>query len=365
MKVSKFVCYLAVLALLWGCAPPLVVIPTEEELEAVQRFKKTVAIIEISEEGSSIKGISESAFSGLESALAGHFNLVEREKISQVLGERKFAERDDVERYTELGKLLGADYLFFGRAMAFFDKPEIKHSIKYYKSKEKEDYERKEWEKEKEKEKGEDYKRKEQEHYKSKKEEGKFSGSIWREIRGICELNVKIVDVGNGIVRYADKKVGSMSRKEGTRRYEDENEFYRALDIATKAEIIMEIAKTFARLGRENSIIISRAMDQATEKFKIDLRDKFPQTGQILQILSKKDVVINLGSAYGIKPGDKLIIWEELTPIKDPKTGVVTVPKQKKAILKVKKVTSGLSCIARGKKKYIRMIRVGDVVCTH
>lgn len=359
MKVLKFVCGLVVLALLWGCAPPLIVIPTEEELKAVQRFKKTAAIIEISEEGSPIKGISESAFSGLENMLAGHFNLVEREKILQVMAERKFAEREDVERYTELGKLLGADYLFFGRAMAFFDKPQIKHSVRYYEDKEKEDYKRKEKEKEK------DYKRKEKEQYKSKKEEKKFRGSIWRELRGICELNIKIVDVGNGIVRYADKKVGTMSRKEGIRYYGDEEEFYRALDYATKSEIIMEIAGTFAGLKRENSFILSRAMDQATEKFKIDLRDKFPQTGQILQILSKKDVVINLGSAYGIKPGDKLIIWEELAPIKDPKTGIVTVPKQKKAILKVKKVTSGLSCIARGKKKYIRMIKVGDTVCTH
>jgi len=67
----------------------------------------------------------------MENVLAGHFNLVEREKILQVMAERKFAEREDVERYTELGKLLAADYLFFGRAMAFFKKPEINH----YKSK--------------------------------------------------------------------------------------------------------------------------------------------------------------------------------------------------------------------------------------
>lgn len=359
MKVLKFVCCLVVSALLWGCAPPLIVRPTEEELNAVKRFKKTAAIIEISEKGSPIKGISESAFSGLENVLAGHFNLVEREKILNVMAERKFAERDDVERYTELGKLLGADYLFFGRAMAFFEKPEIKHSIKHYKSKEKEDYKSKEMEKE------EDDKSKEQEHYKSKKEEEKFSGSIWRELKGVCELNIRIVDVGSGIVRYADKKVGAMSRKEGRKHYNDEKQFYKALDYATKAEIIIELASTFRGLKRENSLILSRAMEQATQKFKSELRNEFPQTGQVLQILSKKDVVINLGSAYGIKPGDKLIIWEELAPIKDPKTGVVTVPKQKKAVLKVKKVTSGLSCIARGKRKYIRMIRVGDTVCTH
>lgn len=327
MKVLKFVCCVVVLALLWGCAPPLIVIPTEEELDAVKRFKKTVAIIEISEKGSPIKGISESAFSGLENVLVGHFNLIEREKILKVMAERKFAERDDVERYTELGKILGADYLLFGSAMAFFNKPEIRH-------------------------------------YKGKKKNGKFSGSIWRELKGICELNIKIVDVGSGIVRYADKKVGEMSRKEGKRYYEDEKQFYKALDYATKTDIIIELASTFRGLRKENSRILSQAMEQATEKFK-DLRDKFPQTGQILQILSEKEVVINLGSAYGIKPGDKLIIWEELTPIKDPKTGVVTVPKQKKAILKVKKVTSGLSCIARGKRKYIRVIRVGDTVSTH
>lgn len=328
MKILKFVCCLVVSALLWGCAPPLLVRPTEEELEAVKRFKKTVAIIEISEKGSSIKGVSESAFSGLEKLLAGHFNLVEREKVLKVMAERKFAERDDVERYTELGKLLGADYLFFGSAMAFFNRPEIKH-------------------------------------YKGKKKDGKFTGSIWKELTGICELNIKIVDVGSGIVRYADKKVGEMSREEGKKHYNDEEEFNEALDIATKTDIIIELANIFIRLRKKNSRILSQAMEKATEKFKSDLRNEFPQTGQILQILSEKEVVINLGSAYGIKPGDKLIIWEELAPIKDPKTGIVTVPKQKKAILKVKKVTSGLSCIARGKRKYIRVIRVGDTVFTH
>lgn len=328
MKVLKFVCCVVVLALLWGCAPPLIVAPTKEELEAVRRFKETVAIIEISEKGSSIKGVSESAFSGLEKLLAGHFNLVEREKVLNVMAERKFAERDDVERYTELGKLLGADYLLFGSAMAFFNRPEIKH-------------------------------------YKGKKKDGEFSGSIWKELKGTCELNIKIVDVGSGIVRYADKKVGEMSRKEGKKHYNDEEEFYKALDIATKTDIIIELANIFIRLRKENSRILSQAMEKATEKFKDDLRNEFAQTGQVLQILSEKEVVINLGSAYGIKPGDKLIIWEELAPIKDPKTGVVTVPKRKKAILKVKKVTSGLSCIARGKRKYIRVIRVGDTVFTH
>ncbi len=328
MKILKFVCCLVVSALLWGCAPPLLVRPTEEELEAVKRFKKTAAIIEISEKGSSVKGVSESAFSGMEKLLAGHFNLVEREKVLNVMVQRKFAERDDVERYTELGKLLGADYLFFGSAMAFFNRPEIKH-------------------------------------YRGKKKDGKFTGSIWKELKGTCELNIKIVDVGSGIVRYADKKVGEMSRKEGKKHYNDEEEFNEALDIATKTDIIIELANIFIRLRKENSRILSQAMEKATEKFKSDLRNEFPQTGQILQILSKKDVVINLGSAYGIKPGDKLIIWEALTPIKDPKTGIVTVPKQKKAILKVKKVTSGLSCIARGKRKYIRVIRVGDTVSTH
>ncbi|MCJ7645869.1 hypothetical protein MUO65_03055 [bacterium] len=343
MKILRFICFLVVSALLWGCVPAPIVRPTDEELNAVKKFKKTAAIIEISEKGSPIEGISESAFSGMENALAGHFNLVEREKILQVMAERKFAEREDVERYTELGKLLGADYLFFGRAMAFFDKPEIK----YYKSREKKD------------------KSKEKEKYKSKEKKEKFSGSIWRELKGICELSIKIVDARTGIVRYADKKVGAMVGKEDEKYYEDEEQFNRDLDYVTKSEIIIELAKTFRGLKREHSLVLSQAMEKATGEFKIDLRNEFPQTGQVLQILSKKDVLINLGSAYGIKPGDELIIWEEFAPLTDPKTGVVTVPKQKKAVLKVKRVTSGLSCIARGKRKVITEISVGDTVCTH
>lgn len=178
-------------------------------------------------------------------------------------------------------------------------------------------------------------------------------------------MNIKIIDVGSGIVRYADKKIGEMVREEEKEYYENEEEFNKALDYATKVDIVIELADTFGALKKEYSLILSQAMEKATEEFKSDLRSEFAQTGQVLQILSEKEVIINLGSAYGIKPGDKLIVWQELAPITDPKTGVVTVPRRKKAILKVKKVTSGLSCIARGRRKYIQMISIGDAVYTH
>lgn len=310
-----------------GCATYPVVEPTLEELEAARAYKKTVAILEFSDDASTISGIKSAALPKLENLLAGHFNVVEREKIKQVMAERDFETYGDVERINELGKLLGVDYVIFGNALVSVTGPELKHRESEYK--------------------------------------GKFYGRIWEESHAHGEVSIKMVDVSNGMILYADKKRGSYSRQDKAERFKDQALFNQTLRNRSVAHQIIQIVGSFTNLKKEHSLMVSKALENAVRGFNYDLRNKFAHSGEVLQILSHREVVINLGSAYGIKPGDTLIVWEEKAPIKDPKTGILTVPKEKRATLKVIKVTSGLTCVAKGSKRAISQIKIGDKVFTH
>ena len=72
-----------------------------------------------------------------------------------------------------------------------------------------------------------------------------------------------------------------------------------------------------------------------------------------------------VGECLGGRPGAQLIVWSEDEGVTDPKTGIVTVPKVKKATLKVKTVTSGLTCVAGASAGTIALLRVGDKVETY
>src|SRR3989339_116152 len=309
-----------------ACATAPVVEPTLEESNAARRFKKTVAIIEVTDNGSPIKGITDSAFSKMENILAGHFNLVEREKILRVMQERNLSTSDAFERYNELGKLLGADYLFFGKAMAFFDKPGLEYGKRI--------------------------------------SDGKFYGSISTKYKANCELNFKIVSVINGVVEYSDKKNSQETASKDYRSFSDETAYEKELAVRMKTQQIIDIADNFGALKDDVSQTVVKAMDKAVVGFKNDLTAKFPITGEVMQVLSEKEVLVNLGSAYGIKVGDQLVVWEKMSEFRDPKTGLVTTPQRQKALLKVKKVTSGLSCVVEGSKKDVARISLGEQVST-
>ena len=79
---------------------------------------------------------------------------------------------------------------------------------------------------------------------------------------------------------------------------------------------------------------------------------------------SKKEDLVNLGSAYGIRPGHRMTVWREQPLIRDPNTGMEIIPRERKGIVKVTQVNSGLSCVAKGSGGLIAQIRVGDKVFT-
>ena len=311
-----------------GCASVPVVQPTSQALEAVKKFKKTVAIIGFSDKGSPIKGMQAVALPKLEKYLMGHFNLVERRKIKSVIAERRFNDFDNVERMNELGKLLGADYLAFGNVIASVSNPAVKEQSHEYES-------------------------------------GKFYGRVWEESYAVSNVALKFIDVNSGMVVYADTQKSRRVIRSGEEIYRDKPLFDKAFLNRRAVNGIIEIIGAFKSLHKEYASAVSQAVENSIRKFNKDLNYKFPQTGQIIKIVSGKDVVVNLGSAYGIKPGDKLIVWKGESSFKDPKTGLVTVSKEKKAILKVTKVTSGLACIAKGSARVISSIKIGDIVYTY
>ncbi len=311
-----------------GCASIPVVQPTRQELDAAQKFKKTVAIVEFSDKGSPIKDIQPAALPKLEKYLMRHFNLVERGRIKAIMAERNFSNFNDVERVNELGKLLGADYLVFGNIIASISAPVVKEQSHEYGN-------------------------------------GKFYGRIWEESYAVSDVALKFIDVNSGMVVYADKQKSRRILKSPEETYRDKSLFDRSLFRKQSINGITEIIGAFKGLHRDYALGLSRTIESSIRKFNRDLNYKFPQTGQIMRVVSGKEVIVNLGSAYGIKPGDRLIVWQKGVSFRDPKTGLVTVPKEKKAVLKVTEITSGLACKARGSARDISAVNVGDIVYTY
>lgn len=319
---------LLLISLFAGCTSVPVVQPTKEELAAARKVKKTVAIIDFDDKGSPIADIQSEALPKLEKYLMGHFNMVERTKIDAILKERHFTDFDDVERMNKLGQLLGADYLVFGNVIASISSPEIKQQSHEYKS-------------------------------------GRFFGRIWEEYKAESEISLKFVAVSNGTIVYSDKQRGWRWGRGNEQSYRHKNSFKRALREMRHIQNITDIIGAYKGLHKEYATAVSYAIDGAIRKFNEDLSYKFPQQGQVIKILSANDILVNLGSAYGLKPGDRLVVYQNQSFFKDPKTGVVTVLKEEKAILKVTRITSGLSCIATGDANAISTIRSGDIVYTY
>ncbi|MFH1878034.1 MAG: hypothetical protein ABH883_04435 [Candidatus Omnitrophota bacterium] len=311
-----------------GCASMDVVQPTAEEMAAAGRFKKNVAILDISEDRSDIKGLKAITLSRLENYIMPYCDLVERDKVDRVLRERQFAPSQGRAQFLQLKELLDVDYVVFAGVYASVSGPRVQCS-----------------------------------EYKT--DEGVFSGTVWDEVDGVSELSVKIVDVNDGSVIYSGSKRGSCKEEGAKSVFSDEALFRQAVNTKSLAQHITQFVGLFTDVNSTYSTAVSRSLDASIHEFHNDFRKIFSQTGEVLQIVSEKDVLINLGSAYGLRPGDSLIWWNEYMTIVDPKTGIETVQKNKKEQLRVKEVTSGLTCIATGKKKVISMIKPGDKVYTY
>lgn len=308
-----------------GCAAAPVVEPTAAELNAAKKFKKTLAIVEMSSPGSKIEDIGEHAGSRLENALVRHFNLVERRRIDTILSERNFNTAYDTNRISELGKMLGADYLLIGTCTASVLPEQIKQDSRT-------------------------------------KDDGSFSGSVSTIIAAESELSTKLINVSSTIIEYSKTFHGDEDEEINKQNYKDKRAWANDIKRRKLKRNLKEVLGLFREMPEEYSKVVSASLDEAVRYAYRDIRKKFPHQGQIVKLISSKEVMINLGSAYGVRPGDRIAVWQEGTPFRDPKTGVVSIPKTIKARLKVQEVTSGLTAIAKGSSGDISLVDPGDVI---
>jgi hypothetical protein len=327
MFKNAMVVVLAVISValcLSGCTPPCYVQPTIEEMQAVVPFKKKIAVLGIDDRGSTIKGVGASALSSLEALLSKQFNLIERQHIAQLLAERQIISYEDPARTTQLGKLLGADYLVSGRAISSFLKPQIEKSVK-------------------------------------KDKKGEFHATITKKRLIQSEVSLKIIDVSNGLVIFAQKHNCGLWQHLDSKTFHDEPAYKAAL----KTAHLFDSRKGDSAGPRQDSFkLAAQSMDYAVNYFRDSLIRQFPYTGEIIERISATEVMVNLGSAYGIRPGDKLVVYSQEAPKIDPRTGIEIMRKVPAIILTVRDVTSGLSCIARGRAADIRKLQPGSVVTT-
>ncbi len=311
-----------------GCATaPRYVQPSIEELQAVIPYKKKIAVLEIGDKGSSIRGIGENVASGLELLLSRQFNLVERRAIAEVLAERQFMYYEDDSSKAQLGKLLGADYLVFGNAISSVSKPELD---KFF----------------------------------SRDKKGEFHGSIAKKKLVQSDVSLKIIDVSSGLVIFDQKRNCSFWHKFDNKTFNDERAYAAALKTIHMIDDHDELRGDFARMRQEDHGLAAQSIDCAVKYFRDALIMQFPYTGEIMELVSETEVMVNLGSAYGIRPGDKLVVYSQEPPKIDPRTGLAIVQRIPAIILTVKDVTSGISCIAKGRAADIQRLQVGSVVNT-
>ncbi len=310
-----------------GCATHRYVQPSIEELQAVMPYKKKIAVMEASDKGSPIKGISENVASSIESLLSKQFNLVERRLIDQILAERQFISYEDPENMAQLGKLLGADYLVFAHVVSSISKPEIEKSSRIDKK-------------------------------------GEFYGSISKSRHVHSDISLKIIDTSNGLVIFAEKRDCALSHKFDTKTYNDEHAYNQALKTTYLIDNLKEI-KGDDRIKQENSGFVAQSVDCAVKHFRDALIRQFPYTGEVIEVVSPTAVMINLGSAYGLRPGDRLVVYSQEPKRIDPRTGIAIDQRIPSVILRIRDVTSGISCIATGRAADIRLLQIGSIVSTY
>ena len=352
MGKKAVVFIVAIFLFISGCASTPIVQPTFEEYEAARLQKKTVAVVEISELGSSIEGVGPTIISKIESVMVNKFNVVERKRLGPIYEERRFQGQDDVQQKVEFGKILGADFVLYGTCTASFLGPKTTSSH-------------------------------------STNDKGEFVGKVWDEVQGLAEVTIKVVDVRNGVIHSSLIGSGKYTEKLNSSTFTNEADFNRVSafkSMASGSSVVEDrtsketeqrglfaknkqaqthktkiIAKDYSSLEKSHEVILAMALGMAARNVGAKFVKKYGGLdAQVVRIVSDSEVMINIGSAFGVRPGMRVTVWEEGEEIIDPRTGLTIRERRKKGVLKVKEVTSGLSCIAKGSKKLIRKIRVGD-----
>ena len=211
--------------------------------------------------------------------------------------------------------------------------------------------------------------------HRENRKEGRFvSGKIWDEVYGVAKISVKTVDVETGLIGYSGIKQSKKNLVINSRSFTREADYQDALKQLKKdkkvdwvARLVMNLAKkgtTKDRLERQYRDLLVETMEKSVNAYRKDMSRHYALKAEVLKKVSEKTIMVNLGSASGIKIGDRLEVWHCGEPITDPHTGITTVPKRRIGKIKIVEITSGLTSIAKGSKKVIQKISVGDMVLT-
>lgn len=324
MKYAGF--FLITLAIL-GCATDQSVPPTYEEIQAVKPFKKTIAIYDFTELPSSLRGVNDIAVSELENSLGEHFTIVSGPSLKPAI-RQTINEADAINAASEFGHINNVDYVAMGNVCVALTGPDVGYS----------------------------------EHT---DKDGKFSGRVWETTHVSTDVTLKIVDVSSGSLVYSSGKTATGQCETNSQYFDDHKHYKRAVEARQIGNFAKFAFEVLTQTQEAQMDIVIKSLRDVMKKFRKDIQKNFAHSGEVMEIISNNEVMINLGSAYGIKAGDKLVIWQTDSSMTDPKTGLPLESKTKKVVLKVSKVTSGISCIAKASESDVAKVRVGDKVSNY
>lgn len=309
-----------------GCASSsyVMVAPTAEELDAVRSIQKIIVIMPFSEDGTQISGFSQTVEHKLAVDLGHQFRIIDPAQVQAALAADKTA-LSDHHRLAEIGKNLGADYVILGNVMAALKGPEIRYST-------------------------------------SESKEHGFSAKIWMETVARADISLNMLSTVDASVVFFDEFWGTQTDTSNIVEFSTLGEYNKAVEAAKLVLDFKQAYDQLSQLPEKHYGLIDAAIDRALNIAQSNLRAFRAYAGEVLEVVSEEEITVNLGSAYGLEPRDMLSVWREGSPVKDPRTGKTIKSKERLGFVKIQRITSGLSCVAKGKKKQVRKMRAGDTV---
>lgn len=308
-----------------GCSTSYVMVPpTAEELHAVRSIQKIIVIMPFSEDGTQISGFSQTVEHKLAVALGGQFRIIDPAQVQAALAADKTA-LSDHHRLAEIGKNLGADYVILGNVMAALKGPEIRYST-------------------------------------AESKENGFSAKIWMETIARADISLNMLSTVDASVVFFDEFWGTQTDTSNVVEFSTLGEYNKAVEAAKLVLDFKQAYDQLSQLPEKHYGLLDAAIDRALDIAQKNLRAFRAYAGEVLAVVSEEEITVNLGSAYGLEPRDMLSVWREGPPVKDPRTGKTIKSKERLGFVKIQRITSGLSCVAKGKKKQVRKMQAGDTV---
>lgn len=300
------------------------VAPTPEEMEAVRALKKSAAIVRVTENGTKILGFGTVFQNKLTDALSETFKIIDPQVWENAM-QSATADITNMSQLVQVGKSVGVDYIIITNANFSLRGPSVQYTLPEMSSK-------------------------------------GFYAKIWSEKTSRTDVDFKLVSTQTGIVSFSDKFWGEYNHRSDEVEMHDLIQYNKAIDAAKMVRQIKNATDVYTDMKQDARDIIVYSMDAVLGEISKSLRLYVVQTGEILKIVSADEVLINLGSAYGLRVDQDLTVWDEGPPIQDPKTGMKILSKTFVGGLTVSGVTSGLSCTAKGRKIDVSKMRVGNKV---